>query len=94
MDDVGDSSARDAATKHQEHAQKLLHDMLQAVQTLGRAAQRGSLQSAVKQHGLEIAERLRDGLSTRNRDTAKLEDGVALIEQVGKVAVESLRLPR
>lgn len=80
--------------KHKEQAQKLVSDMLQAVQSLGRAAQRGALHTAVKQQGLEIAERLRDGLSKRSRNTQNLEQGVALIEQVGKVAVESLKAPK
>jgi hypothetical protein len=80
--------------KHKEQAQKLVSDMLQAVQSLGRAAQRGALHTAVKQQGLEIAEKLRDGLSKRSRNTSNLEQGVALIEQVGKVAVESLKAPK
>lgn len=80
--------------KHKEQAQKLVNEMLYAVQNLGRAARKGALHTAVKQQGLEIAERLRDGLSTRNRNTSNLEQGVALIEQVGKVAVESLQAPK
>ena len=83
---------RDTLTQHQEQAQKLVKDMLKAVQSLGRAAQQGSLQSAVKQHGVVLAEQLRNGLSNRTRD-ANLEQGVAFMEQVGKAAVESLKAP-
>lgn len=80
--------------KHKEQAQKMVQDMLQTVQSLGRAARKGSLHTAVKQHGMEMAEKLRDGLSTRNRNTSNLEQGVALMEQVGKVAAESLKAPK
>ena len=80
--------------KHKEQAEKLVKDMLHAVQSLGRAAQTGSLHTAVRQQGIEIAEILRDGLSTRHRNTSELEQGVALMEQVGKVAVESLKTPK
>jgi hypothetical protein len=80
--------------KHKEQAQKLVNDMLHAVQSLGRAAQTGSLNTAVKQQGIEIAEIFRDGLSNKNRNTSQLEKGVALIEEVGKVAVESLKTPK
>lgn len=92
---ISDQNTRvDQQQRHKEQAQKLVHDMIQAVQSLGRAAQRGSLHTAVKQHGVEIAEKVRNGLSTRNRDTMRLEQGVAVMEQVGKVAVESLKAPK
>ena len=88
------ASSTEGEQKHKEQAEKLVKDMLHAVQSLGRAAQTGSLHTAVRQHGIEIAEILRDGLSTRHRNTSELEQGVALMEQVGKVAVESLKTPK
>jgi hypothetical protein len=90
----GNPSGMDGKEKHKEQAQKLVHDMLHAVHSLGRAAQTGSLNTAVKQQGIEIAEILRDGLSNRRRNTSELQQGVALMEEVGKMAVESLKTPK
>jgi hypothetical protein len=78
----------DSAAQHKEQAQQLVQDMLQAVQSLGRAAQQGSLQGAIKQQGMEMAEKLR-GLSKKEN----LEEGVRVMQQVGKVAVESFASP-
>lgn len=90
----GETALVDGNDKQKEQAQQLVNNMLQAVQSLGRAAQKGSLNTAMKQQGIEMAEILRDGLSTRNRKTSELEHGVALMEQVGKVAVESFKTPQ
>lgn len=78
----------DSAAQHKEQAQQLVQDMLQAVQSLGRAAQQGSLQGAIKQQGMEMAEKLR-GLSKKEN----LEEGVRVMQQVGKVAVQSFASP-
>lgn len=80
--------------ENRERAEKLVQDMLKTVQSLGKAAQEGSLNTAVKQHGVEMVEHVRNELSNRNRNTPRLEQGVAVMEQVGKVAAKSLKAPK
>jgi hypothetical protein len=70
-----------------EQAKLLVDEMLHAVQDLGRAATRGELPGAIKQQGLELVDRLK---GFRQQDT-NLEEGIRVIQQVGKVAVESLQ---
>jgi hypothetical protein len=70
-----------------EQAKQLVDEMLHAVQDLGRAATRGQLPGAIKQQGLELVDRLR---GFRQQDT-NLEEGIRVMQQVGKVAVESLQ---
>jgi hypothetical protein len=74
--------------KEMEQAERLVNDMLHAVQSLGRAAQKGGLQNAFKQRGLELADRLR-GVHKEN-----LEQSARVLQQVGKVAVKSLQTPK
>jgi hypothetical protein len=69
-----------------EQAKKLVNEMLYAVQDLGRAATRGQLPGAIKQQGLELVDRLR---GFRNQDN--VEEGIRVMQQVGKVAVESFQ---
>jgi hypothetical protein len=66
-------------------AQRLVNEMLQAVKSLGQAAQTGKLQGALHQQGQNLADKLR---GFQGKET--LEEGVRLIHQVGKVAAESL----
>lgn len=73
-----------------EQAKKLVNDMLHAVQDLGRAATRGQLPGAIKQQGLELVDRLK-GFREHNPDNSNLEEGLRVMQQVGKVAVESLQ---
>lgn len=89
-DGNGDGDGDGSVAQHKEQAQKLVNDMLQAVQSLGQAAQRGGLQDAIKQQGLELADRLRGFKSA----TQQMEQGVRVMEQVGKVAVETLQNPK
>jgi hypothetical protein len=76
----------DAEDHHNEQAKKLVNEMLHAVQDLGRAATRGQLPGAIKQQGLELVDRLR---GFRKQDN--LDEGLRVIHQFGKVAVESLQ---
>ena len=89
-DGDGNDDGDESVAQHKEQAQKLVNDMLQAVQSLGQAAQRGGLQDAIKQQGLELADRLRGFKSA----TQQMEQGVRVMEQVGKVAVETLQNPK
>lgn len=73
---------------HNEQAKALVNEMLQAVQVLGGAAARGQLPGAIKQQGLELMGRLQ-GMQLREQQN--LEDGIRVMQQVGKVAVESLQ---
>ena len=71
---------------HNEQAKVLVNEMLQAVQALGGAAARGQLSGAIKQQGLELVGRLQGF-----REQQNLEEGLRVMQQVGKVAVESLQ---
>lgn len=84
-DDQDDHARQQQHQQNKEQAKQLVNDMIHAVQSLGRAAQKGGLQGAIKQQGLELADKLR-GM----REAPNLEEGVKVIEQVGKVAVESM----
>ena len=77
------SSDRD---NHTQQAKALVNEMLQAVQVLGGAAARGQLPGAIKQQGLELVGRLQGF-----REQQNLEEGIRVMQQVGKVAVESLQ---
>jgi hypothetical protein len=70
-----------------EQAKKLVNEMLHAVQDLGRAATRGQLPGAIKQQGLELVDRLK-GFREQHDN---VEEGIRVMQQVGKVAVESLQ---
>ncbi|KAG7365885.1 hypothetical protein IV203_028555 [Nitzschia inconspicua] len=71
-----------------EKAKKLVNEMLHAVQDLGRAATRGQLPGAIKQQGLGLVDRLK---GFREQDNNNLEEGIRVMQQVGKVAVQSLQ---
>ncbi len=73
---------------HNQQAKALVNEMLQAVQVLGGAAARGQLPGAIKQQGLELVGRLQ---GMQFREQQNLEDGIRVMQQVGKVAVESLQ---
>ena len=81
--DNDESSGRN---NHNEQAKVLVNEMLQAVQVLGGAAARGQLPGAIKQQGLELVGRLQGF-----REQQNLEEGLRVIQQAGKVAVESLQ---
>ena len=69
--------------------------MLGSVETLGRAARRGTFSQTVRQQGLELADRIREGLGKESRSNAEkkqqLADGVSVLRTAGKVAVKSLQ---
>ena len=70
----------------QEKAQQLVSDMLQAVKSIGRAAQEGSIQTELHQQGYHWADKLRAGFTGQNRhETAKV------IKHVHKAAVQSFQ---
>jgi hypothetical protein len=69
-----------------EQAKILVNEMLHAVQDLGIAATRGELPGALKMQGLDLVDRLRGFRRQEN-----LEEGIRVMQQVGKVAVESLQ---
>ncbi|KAG7351786.1 hypothetical protein IV203_007834 [Nitzschia inconspicua] len=71
-----------------EKAKMLVNEMLHAVQDLGRAATRGQLPGAIKQQGLGLVDRLK---GFREQDNNNLEEGIRVMQQVGKVAVQSLQ---
>jgi hypothetical protein len=74
----------------QEKAQQLVHDMLQAVKQLGRAAKKNGLKDALHKQGYTLATKLRNIPSDKSGKVT-LTEGVTLMQQVGKVAVESLK---
>jgi hypothetical protein len=75
----------------QEKAQQLVHDMLQAVKQLGRAAKKNGLKDALHKQGYTLATKLRNIPSDKPGKVKTLTEGVTLMQQVGKVAVESLK---
>ena len=93
MEELKDVAARTADTHTgkrpaDEQAKLLVNEMLTSIQDLGRAAKRGQLPGAIKQQGLELVDRLK-GL--KDQDAGNLEEGLKVIQQFGKVAVESLQ---
>jgi len=81
-------SRADTVSNHDDHNQQakvLVNEMIHAVQKLGGAASRGQLQGAIKRQGLELVGRLRGF-----REQENLEEGIRVMQQVGKVARESL----
>jgi hypothetical protein len=81
-----DTSIMTRKDSSDEQAKILVDEMLHAVQDLGRAATRGELPGAIKQQGLELVDRLR---GFRKQDN--LEEGIRVIQQVGKAVGESLQ---
>ncbi|CAJ1950620.1 unnamed protein product [Cylindrotheca closterium] len=81
--------------RHHEEAQKLVDEMLESVETLGRAARQGTFSQTVRQQGLELADRIREGLGKESRSNAEtkqqLADGVSVLRTAGKVAVNCLQ---
>jgi len=81
--------------RHHEEAQKLVDEMLGSVETLGRAARKGTFSQTVRQQGLELADRIREGLGKESRNNAEkkqqLAEGVSVLRTAGKVAVKSLQ---
>jgi len=71
---------------HNQQAKALVKEMLHAVQDLGGAAARGQLPHAIKRQGLELVGRLKGFRQQEN-----LEEGIRVMQQFGKVAVESLQ---
>lgn len=84
----GDPTTSSGTDHSNEQAKKLVNEMLHAVQDLGRAATRGQLPGAIKQQGLELVDRLK---GFREQPQDNLEEGIRVMHQVGKVAVESLQ---
>jgi len=82
----GKSPSADAISDHNQKAKVLVNEMIQAVQLLGGAAARGELPGAIKQQGLELVDRLRGF-----REQDNLEDVLRVMQQIGKVGVESLQ---
>jgi hypothetical protein len=82
---LGDGASSDQ-DNHNRQAKALVNEMLQAVQELGGAAARGQLPGAIKRQGLELVGRLQGFRQQEN-----LEEGIRVMQQVGKVAVESLQ---
>mmetsp|Transcript_5483 Transcript_5483/g.6048 ORF Transcript_5483/g.6048 Transcript_5483/m.6048 type:complete len:526 (+) Transcript_5483:37-1614(+) len=76
----------EVSSDHHQQAKILVNEMLHAVQVLGGAAARGQLPGAIKQQGLELVGRLRGF-----REQENLEEGIRVMQQMGKVAVESLQ---
>jgi hypothetical protein len=81
------SASAASNTEDKEQAQQLVQEMLQAVKTLGRAAQKGSLQGAIQQQGHHLADKLRIGY--KGKET--LQKSVKVMQHVSQVAVESLQ---
>ena len=81
----GASSEHD---NHNQQAKVLVNEMLHAVQVLGGAAARGQLPGAIKRQGLELVGRLQ---GFRFREQQNLEEGIRVMQQVGRVAVESIQ---
>lgn len=79
----GASSEHD---NHNQQAKVLVSEMLHAVQVLGGAAARGQLPGAIKRQGLELVGRLQGF-----REQQNLEEGIRVMQQVGRVAVESIQ---
>jgi hypothetical protein len=69
-----------------EKAQRLVDDMVRAVQSLGRAANEGSLQGALHEHRHNITAKLR-ALQTSKKSQA-MKEGVKMAQEVGKAVVE------
>lgn len=78
----------DTNNQTNEHAKLLVNEMLSSLQDLGRAAKRGQLPGAIKQQGLELVDRLK---GFREQQDPSLEEGIKVMQQFGKVAVESLQ---
>jgi hypothetical protein len=82
------SSVGNDDNDHKNKAKLLVSEMLSAVETLGRAAQQGSLQSTIRQQGLELADKLIMA-TNKNGNKQQLHESVQVMKHVGKVAVES-----
>jgi hypothetical protein len=79
-------SEGEVSSNHNQQAKVLVNEMLHAVQLLGGAAARGQLPGAIKEQGLELVGRLRGF-----REQENLEEGLRVMQHMGKVAVESLQ---
>jgi hypothetical protein len=80
------SDGTDADYETSEKAQRLVDDMVRAVQSLGRAAQQGSLQGALVEQRDNITTKLR-ALRTSKKSQA-MKEGVEIAQKVGKAVVE------
>lgn len=80
------SGGSDTNVETNEKAQQLMDDMVRAVQSLGRAAQEGSLQGALVEQRHHITSKLRALQTSKKTDAIK--EGVKIAQQVGKSVVE------
>lgn len=77
----------DADYETSEKAQRLVDDMVRAVQSLGRAAQEGSLQGALHEHRHNFTTKLR-ALQTSSKKSQAMKEGVKIAQEVGKAVAE------
>jgi hypothetical protein len=77
----------DANYETSEKAQRLVDDMVRAVQSLGRAAQEGSLQGALHEHRHNFTTKLR-ALQTSSKKSQAMKEGVKIAQEVGKAVAE------
>jgi len=83
---VGSDHAVVDSSSEQETAQKLVDEMMRAVQSLGRAARNGSLQDALAEQRQTMATKLKK-LKTAKKSEA-MQEGVKIVQQVSKAVVE------
>ena len=74
--------------KHQERAQQLVNQMVESVESIGRAAKHGgSLTKVIRQHGLELADKIRENLVSNNTDKNNNRTGGGGGNGIGHVGI-------
>ena len=80
-------SSDHAVVEEQETAQKLVDEMMRAVQSLGRAARKGgSLQGALVEHRQTIATKLKKLKAAKKSEA--IQEGAKIVQQVSKAVVK------
>ncbi len=80
-------AARVENEQDQQHAQQLVNDMVLAVQSLGEAAQRGKITTALHQHRQSFASKLKQ--LTQQQNSVFFKKGVKVMQQVSHAVVQN-----
>lgn len=82
-----DDLAETSTLAEQEKAQKLVDEMIKAVQSLGKAARDGSLPAALQQQRQTVTNRLKQ-LQAKPIKSQAMRDGIKIVQHVSKAVVQ------
>ena len=81
-----DDAAETSTPAEEEKAQRLVDEMIKAVQSLGKAARDGSLPEALQQQRLTVTNRLKE-LQAKPIKSKAMKDGIKIVQHMSKAVV-------